>query len=39
MRFFFYCLKPLLAFYFPQCQAPEKKEGGEVLNPETKDVL
>jgi hypothetical protein len=39
MRRFIYFLRALLTFYFPLCQAPEKKEGGEVLNPETKEVL
>lgn len=38
MRFFFYFLRALLTFYFPLCHAPEKKEGRDVLNPETKEA-
>ena len=38
MRSLIYFLRALLTLYFPLCHAPEKKAGGEALNPETKEV-
>ena len=39
MKSFIYFLRAWLTFYFPLCQVPEKKEGGEVSQSQEGNTL